>query len=558
MSSHLPARPSLSSLRKQAKSVLKNHRAGDPEVVSLVGEHHPRPEAFSSLRDAQLVVARQYGFAGWPELCDAARDAVSDMKSIEEKANEFCNLACLIYYGDEADDAKRHSRASRLLQENTGLATADIFAAAAASDVNALRQMVEAKPESANVVGGPRAWPPLMYLTYSRVPDALPGRDAVAAAKVLLDAGADPDSRYENDYTWTSITGAVGLGEQGSQHQPAHARARELVELLLDSGANPNDGQALYNSYGGDDRWLRLFLSRGLNRGALLNWKRDTAIRTLDHFLGRAAGDGLSERVTLLLEHGADAAGRDEVYSKRTHYENAMRNGHVDIANQLVEHGAAVVELSAEEHFRCAVMRGEEARARQLLAASPGLVGKPQLLIDAKANATATRLLLDLGVDPNAPLQNGRTALHEAAWLDESEVVELLLAAGAECDVPEKDYGASPIGFADHAGNFEMRDRLLEVSGDVFLLVCFGRADRLALVLAADPALASLRAKGGFTPLHGLETGGQTGGRVVDLLLRHGADINARTDDGRTPLAVAVERDDQDVEELLRSRGAGA
>ena len=134
MSNHLPTRPSLSSLRKQAKSVLKSYRAGDEEAASLVRDHHPRPDAFSTLRDAQLVVARKYGFPGWSELSDAAQEAVLSVKSVEDKASEFCDLACLIYYGDKGDDAGRHARAARLLKEDPQLATANIFAAAAAAE----------------------------------------------------------------------------------------------------------------------------------------------------------------------------------------------------------------------------------------------------------------------------------------------------------------------------------------------------------------------------------------------------------------------------------------
>jgi hypothetical protein len=52
----LPDRPSFESLKKQAKSLLRMHRAGDDVATSRVVQHHPDPEAFSSLRDAQLVV----------------------------------------------------------------------------------------------------------------------------------------------------------------------------------------------------------------------------------------------------------------------------------------------------------------------------------------------------------------------------------------------------------------------------------------------------------------------------------------------------------------------
>jgi ankyrin repeat protein len=43
---------------------------------------------------------------------------------------------------------------------------------------------------------------------------------------------------------------------------------------------------------------------------------------------------------------------------------------------------------------------------------------------------------------------------------------------------------------------------------------------------------------------------------LVKLLLDHGAAVNARTDDGGTPLAIAVKHSRAVAAELLRSRGA--
>src|SRR5262245_41361500 len=50
---HLPERPSLEQLRKQAKEHLDTLRAADPSA---------------SLSDAQHALAREYGFDSWPKL----------------------------------------------------------------------------------------------------------------------------------------------------------------------------------------------------------------------------------------------------------------------------------------------------------------------------------------------------------------------------------------------------------------------------------------------------------------------------------------------------------
>lgn len=68
----LSSRPSLASIRKQAKKLVRQFAAGDPEVLARVHVQLPVPALPFSLRDAQLVLAREYGFAGWRDLRAAA------------------------------------------------------------------------------------------------------------------------------------------------------------------------------------------------------------------------------------------------------------------------------------------------------------------------------------------------------------------------------------------------------------------------------------------------------------------------------------------------------
>ena len=135
--SKLPESPSLASLRKQARSLLKGFRAKKPEALTFIHEHHPRPERFSTLRDAQLVVARQYGYLGWAELRGAVTTALEAARSTAEIADQFVDLACLCYSAEEHVD--RRKRAAELLSERPTLTRTSVFAAAAAFDIAALR-----------------------------------------------------------------------------------------------------------------------------------------------------------------------------------------------------------------------------------------------------------------------------------------------------------------------------------------------------------------------------------------------------------------------------------
>ena len=76
-SQSLPARPNLEQLKNQAKDLLKAYRAGHPSAIARFRESMPRllgpvddqPDSPSlSLRDAQQVVAVEYGFPSWSHM----------------------------------------------------------------------------------------------------------------------------------------------------------------------------------------------------------------------------------------------------------------------------------------------------------------------------------------------------------------------------------------------------------------------------------------------------------------------------------------------------------
>jgi hypothetical protein len=73
----LPDRPDIDQLKRQAKELLRSHRSGEAECVPRLREHvYTRPSwsggdvfaAKFSLLDAQLVIAREYGFDNWQGL----------------------------------------------------------------------------------------------------------------------------------------------------------------------------------------------------------------------------------------------------------------------------------------------------------------------------------------------------------------------------------------------------------------------------------------------------------------------------------------------------------
>ena len=67
-SKSLPVRPSLESLRKQAKKLARDIAAGDVEAIARARVHLPHVDLPLTQRNAQLVIAREYGYAGWQDL----------------------------------------------------------------------------------------------------------------------------------------------------------------------------------------------------------------------------------------------------------------------------------------------------------------------------------------------------------------------------------------------------------------------------------------------------------------------------------------------------------
>src|SRR5438045_720382 len=91
--SRLPARPSLEQLRKQAKELLRDYRAGDSAAVERWGALHadPAQSAQVTLADAQFVLAREHGFESWPKLVHhiESRQTADRLKPYEALAQDL-------------------------------------------------------------------------------------------------------------------------------------------------------------------------------------------------------------------------------------------------------------------------------------------------------------------------------------------------------------------------------------------------------------------------------------------------------------------------------------
>lgn len=473
----LPSDPNREHLQKQAKQLRRRARAGEPRAVALVREFHPRyvAPAELSLADAQLVLARSYGFPSWPRLAEylaqVARHTRAPHRSParESGPDQLLRLACLTY-GHE-DTPARLDEARRLLAARPELATANIHTIAVTGEVASAAAALADDPASANAEGGPFDWPPLLYLAFSR----LDGPDPLGVARLLLAHGADPNAGYLWEglpSPFTALTGAFGGGDSG---QPPHRQALALARLLLEAGADPNDSQALYHlafAGPGEDRndWLELLLAHGLGRGDGGPWHRrmaplhPTPAQLLQDALLHAAAEGLPERVRLLLAAGVDVRGLGTEHpgmAGRNAFQQAMLSGNVEIA-ELLRAGSAVDPV-LEFVARC--MHGDREAVDRLLAGDPALAQRARAAHPTLVRRAAelgrpgvARLLVSLGFPVNPA--GARTPLHEAAWRGDLPMVRTLLELGADPDALDAEHRTTPLGWARYNEQREVAEYL--------------------------------------------------------------------------------------------------
>jgi ankyrin repeat protein len=451
----LPEQPSLEQLRNQAKDL--------------------RATSGILLWEAQLGVARRYGFASWARLKRHVElltrySRFPERVATDSDADTFLRLACLSYYDDEPGE---WAEARRILERAPGITEGNVYVAAGAADAGALRRVLAADQAAASREGGPFRWEPLCYLAYARHDPEISLAATLTSAQLLLDAEADPNAGYlwhGLPTPFTVLTGVFGEGELGPVRQPRHPHSLALARLLLEAGADPNDGQALYNRMfqPGNDH-LELLFEFGLGTGDGGPWRRrlgdalDSPAEMVRGELAWAITHGMTDRVRLIVSHGVDLSAPLHDVSAAS---MAATTGHPDLVDYLVAHGAPPPDLSQGGAFVAAVLAADRALLDELVTENPGLTAemratRPALITWATAcgNPAAVEILAELGFDVNArgrtdvpSDQPWQTALHKAAEDGNLELARTLLRLGADPNVRDHRFDSTPLGWARYFG----------------------------------------------------------------------------------------------------------
>ena len=357
--------PDLDQLKRQAKELLEAYRASSPEAIAEVTAYHrdASPDTFA-LHDAQFVLARSYGFESWPKL-KAAVDGVTAKKLHE---------------------------------------------AAESGDLRAARELLTRRPE---IVDQGRHDMRALHMAVLR-------RD-LEMTKLLLEFGADPNGgiwphrdatspvAMARDRGYREILDAINtaLEKRGTRPSPVPPEVRRKIREASLSGSQEAilmvfDEHPELTDWRHADGTTMLHLAAGRGETHIIKWLLDHGrdVNARAHGVPHQSATFLDRQPQGFtpLDYAATGRGSDEWLFNNDKFQPAAR--------LLLERGAELSPLSAAALGRWDYL---EKLSKQ------ELEGKGVLEAAVKGDQPDTlRRLLDLGLDPDEPIQVGH--MEEKAW----------------------------------------------------------------------------------------------------------------------------------------------
>jgi ankyrin repeat protein len=365
-----------------------------------------------------------------------------------------------------------------------------IYQAAALGDADAVRRCLVHDMALARLKDD-TGWDPLTHLCFSKWlrTDRTRAAGFFDAATALLDAGADANAGFYEGAHPQPVFESVLYAAAGL------ARDAALTRLLLERGADPNDGEVPYHApETHDNDCLRVLLGSGrLNEDSLAtmllrkcDWHDIDGIALLLEYgadpnrvtpwgytaLHQALRrDNALEIIALLFDHGADAT---TAVHGRSFGVAAAWEGRSDVLTFIRQRGdpfdfhgvdRLVAACTMNDIVTIRALTTKQDLVWQLLTHQTALLRE----FAGIGNTDGVRCLLDLGVDVSSAfvfddaywgVGEPSTALHVAAWRARHPTVALLIERGASVDVQDGN-GQTPLMLAVRAcvNSYWMRGR---------------------------------------------------------------------------------------------------
>jgi ankyrin repeat protein len=362
----------------------------------------------------------------------------------------------------------------------------------------------------------------------------------VGVVEALLKAGCNPDIQDEDCATPLILASQNGhvkavrvLIEKGA-----------LIEAVDEDGLTALMIASKNCSENGHAEAMRVLIEKGANIEAV-NEDGFTALML-------ASQEGKTKAVKVLIEKGAliEAATKDGF----TALIFASCTGRVEAMRLLIEEGGANIEAATKDGVTslAIVIVNSDNEAVRLLIEKGALIeaategGETALMLASRGgNNEVVRLLIEKEANIEASRCDGKTAMQLAEEGDHSEVVALL-----------KEYVAQlSLWYAAAKGMTDELAAGIAAGLDINACNSLGRTPlELALDNDQEEAAAVLRAHGAQLSLFFAAEKGMTD--EIAAQIAAGQDVNACNSDGRTPLDLALEKNQEEAAALLRSENA--
>lgn len=342
-----------------------------------------------------------------------------------------------------------------------------------------------------------------------------------------------------------------------------------MVEVLLKAGANLDarangGGTPLHQAASGrsNPAIYKALLAAGADPMAL-GHNENTPLHDLAKWNSSPGGQS-HVRAQILIDAGADVKARNDSWDTPLHF--AAHNVALPLIELLLKAGAEVDALDDEGNtpLHEAVKHGthkETDVVEALLAAGANLMARnewgrtPLHLAIFGDNPAVIKALLDAGADLEARDDEGETPLHLAAFLDCLDGIELLLAAGADLEVRDNEGNTPLLSVLESevrmvpeklpealqpqsVNNMESLEVLIKAGAN---LEARNNKGNTPLHLAAKYILTykglpfGMDKTGGFNPYDGIGPQPLHAGDAIRVLLAAGADPAVKNKEGKTP-----------------------